>query len=129
MKQAELIEQAKLIRWTHKREVRALMPALAWLFHTPNGGARSKLAGAQMTALGVKKGVPDLLMPIAHGPHAGLAIEMKSSTGSTSPEQKSWLATLAEQNWSVHTCRSAEEARIVIARYFLLIPANVPAIA
>lgn len=129
MKQQELIEQAKLIRWTHKREVRALMPALRWLYHVGNGGQRSKLAGAQMTALGVVKGVPDLALPAASGQHPGLIIEMKSDRGSLSPEQKEWIAHYQEQGWHTAVCRSAEEARIVIARYFLMTPANVPAIA
>lgn len=90
---------------------------LAYLFHCPNGGKRDAVTGGQMRALGVKPGVPDLLLPIeAHG-YNGLAIEMKSATGSTTPDQDRWLATLKDNGWLVHVCRSAEAARSAVVEY------------
>lgn len=125
MARIEEREQARLVRWTHSPRVRALIPALAWLFHCPNGGLRSALAGAQMKALGVKKGVPDLLLPVGKR----LAIEMKAGKGATSPEQVEWLAALEGDGWHCHVCRSAEEARFVILRHFGISPHAAPELA
>lgn len=128
MERTEEIEQARLIKWSHKREVRSLMPELAWLFHVPNGGQRSSFAGAQMKALGARRGVPDLLMPFSTLEYNGLIIEMKSATGSTSKEQKEWLAHFDHQGWAVHIARSAEEARQIICEYLGMPSGSVPSI-
>jgi hypothetical protein len=113
----EEAEQARLIRWSHKVEVRSIAPELAWIHHSPNGGQRSGFTGAQMKALGTKPGFPDLILPIPMPDHPGLVIEMKSATGRLSPEQALWLDTFRAGNWSVHVCRSAEDARSVILDY------------
>ena len=113
----EEIEQARVIKWSHKVAVRDLMPALRWLHHSPNGGNRDALAGAQMKALGTKRGFPDLILPARSRGNPGLIIEMKSATGSTSPEQKEWLAHFKEQGWRVEVARSAQEARTILCSY------------
>jgi len=114
----EEIEQAKLIKWSHRKEVRELMPDLQWLYHTPNGGRRDSFAAAQMTALGVKRGVPDLLLPVrVTGGHAGLVIEMKSEDGKLSAYQQEWIEHYRQEGWMTSVCRSAEEARVVLCHY------------
>ena len=123
MKQTEGVAQAEVVRWAQSRI--AAHPELAFLFHTPNGGHRSPVVGGQMKALGVKRGVPDLLLPLhrwrADGPlethKHGLAIEMKSSKGSLTPEQRAWLAHLEAQGWITAVCRSAQEAIDALAAY------------
>lgn len=125
---SEEVEQARLVKWSHKAAVRALMPDLKWLHHSPNGGLRSPLAGAQMKAIGVKKGWPDLILPVGRGLTNGLVIEMKSATGSTSPEQKEWLAHFEAQQWTVRVCRSAQEARLSLCLYLGIAPVNAPAL-
>lgn len=117
MQRTEEREQARLVKWTHKTTVRALMPALRWLHHSPNGGKRDAITGGQMKALGVKPGFPDLLLPVATLTHTGLAIEMKSTTGRASTEQNEWLAHLADNGWSVSIARSAEEGRRILCDY------------
>lgn len=124
----EEVEQARVVRWSHKREVRDLMPALRWLHHSPNGGKRDGFSGAQMTALGVKRGFPDLILPVAAQGAPGLVIEMKSATGSTSPEQKDWLAHYTAQGWITHVCRSAEEARDALCNFLSTSPSSCPAL-
>lgn len=125
MKRVEEIEQARFVKWSHRPDVRAVIPAVAWLFHVPNGGKRDAFTGAQMRALGVKPGVPDLLLPVASYGYVGLAIEMKSDTGSVKPAQNGWLDHLRGESWRIAVCRSAEEARKVIEDYFM---AEVPAL-
>lgn len=128
----EEVQQAKLIAWSHKPAVRALMPALRWLHHSPNGGKRDGFTGGQMKALGVKAGFPDLILPFAStspsGTHPGLVIEMKSDTGSTSPAQKDWLAHFEDQNWQIRVARSAQEARTILCQYLGTSPDSAPPI-
>lgn len=128
MQRLEEIEQAKVVKWSHKRPVRELMPALRWMHHSPNGGLRSKLAGAQMKHLGVKKGWPDLVLPEPSGAYVGLVLEMKYGNGKESDEQTDWLDHFAAKRWRVHTCYSAEEARTAICEYFGIDPALAPAL-
>lgn len=123
MKRSEEIEQAKVIRWSHKVSVRELMPALRWLHHSPNGGKRTPLVGAQMKALGVKPGFPDLILPVRTYVSTGLIIEMKSETGRASPEQREWLAHFEAEGWQTRIARSAQEARLILCQY-LGIPSN-----
>ena len=122
MQRHEEVEQAKLIKWSHRVPVRALMPALRWLHHSPNGGKRDAVTGGQMKALGVKPGFPDLILPWRTDQHTGLVIEMKSSTGRTTTEQDEWLAHLASQGWLTTIARSAESARCIICDYLNVSP-------
>ena len=125
----EEFEQAKLIRWSHKSTVRQLIPALAYLHHSPNGGKRDAFTGAQMKALGVKPGFPDLILPFTNDAgQCGLAIEMKSEKGRVSDEQADWLAHLLLHGWECAVCRSAEEARRTICAYFGIGHDSVPAL-
>ncbi len=114
----EEIDQAKVVKWSHKRAVRELMPALRWLHHSPNGGKRSALTGAQMTALGTKKGWPDLVLPFAHAGITGLVIEMKHGSGKKTDEQREWMLMFESQGYRVRTCYTAEDARRVLCSYF-----------
>jgi hypothetical protein len=128
MQRLEEIEQAKVVKWSHKRPVRALMPALSWLHHSPNGLKRSAFTGAQAKALGVKKGFPDLILPVRQlsGPYEGLVIEMKFGKGKETDEQKDWLAHFVTQGWSVNTCYSAEGARATLCAYLGVRPDEAP---
>lgn len=131
----EEIEQARFVRWTHKGAVRALMPALAWMFHVPNGGQRDGFTGAQLKAMGVKAGVPDLLLPwrvpgtvgpSLDGDVLGLVIEFKSATGRVSDAQKPWLAHFEAQGWEIRVARSAQEARTQVCQYLGITPKDAP---
>lgn len=117
MDRGEEREQAHFIKWTHRPDVRALAPALRWMFHCPNGGKRDAITGGQMRALGVKPGVPDLLMPVLSGPDAGLALEFKSATGTTTSAQDEWIDHLKANGWLVLVVRSAEQARAAVMHY------------
>lgn len=127
MKQVEITEQAMVVAWSHRAAVRALLPALRWLHHSPNGGRRDGFTGAQMKALGVKPGWPDLILPFANDTGlAGLVIEMKTSTGSLTPEQRDWLEHFRTQRYECKVCRSAEAARLVLIEYLGANDADLP---
>jgi len=97
--------------------LREIAPALRWMFHTPNGGKRDAITGGQMRALGVKPGVPDLLMPVVSGQDCGLALEFKSAVGRMSPEQDEWADHLKLNGWLVLLVRSADAARAAVMHY------------
>lgn len=125
---SEEIEQAKVVRWSHLPAVRSLMPALRWLHHSPNGGRRDVFTGAQMKALGVKPGFPDLILPARAGDSTGLIIEMKADTGRASDAQKEWIEHFKAQGWETAIARSASEARLLICQYLSIPPESAPAL-
>lgn len=92
-------------------------PALALLYAVPNGGARHYAVAAQLKAEGVRRGVPDLCLPVARGGYHGLYVEMKTKGGQVRPEQKVWLAALAAEGYYTAVCWSADEAERLILAY------------
>lgn len=74
----------------------------AWelFFHIPNGGKRGKREAGIFKAMGVKPGVSDymLMMPWAH--FHGLWLEVKTGTGSCSPDQRDFLKLARSQGYA-----------------------------
>lgn len=119
-------EQARLVAWSHLPAVRAIMPVLAWLHHSPNGGRRDAFTGAQLKAMGVKRGFPDLILPVQSRGYPGLAIEMKSADGTLQPDQKAWKAHFEVQSWAWRLTRNAQEARAELCWYLGIPPDSAP---
>ena len=72
-------EQEALFEWAAieagaKRE-------LELLYHIPNEGKRSGRAGAALLRQGLKRGVPDICLPVARGGYHALYIELKRRSG------------------------------------------------
>jgi hypothetical protein len=89
---------------------------LSLLFAIPNGGLRNHVTANRLKATGVKKGVPDLFLPLARSYH-GLFIEMKKKGGIVSKEQKEWQKELTKQNYRAIICRGWVEARNETIKY------------
>ena len=115
MKASEHQEQAALFRWAGFAAAR--WPELALLYAIPNGGHRHKAVAARMKAEGVKRGVPDLCLPVPRGNHHGLYVELKTADGSASRAQRQWLTALQRQGYRVAVCRGWEAARAFIEDY------------
>lgn len=119
---SEHAEQVAVIAWAEA--MRGAYPELGMLFAIPNfaghmGGAVARLrAGARAKREGRKKGVPDLMLPVArHGKH-GLFIEMKRTKGgASSAEQRAWIAALTEQGYKAVVCKGAEAAITTLREY------------
>lgn len=62
-------------------------------WHTPNGGKRNVVEAKRFVAMGVKPGIPDIMI-LADGQLYGL--ELKAAKGRVSEHQKKCLADLAE---------------------------------
>lgn len=116
--------QAAIFRWAKYSE--ALHPELKMLCHMPNGGKRTKIEAARLKAQGVKAGYPDILLDVPRGTHHGLRIELKAPKddgrreGTTSPEQREWLANLNQYGYLAVICVGWEAARDVILNYLAL---------
>jgi hypothetical protein len=92
-------------------------PALRLLFAVPNGGDRNPIVAKKMQAEGVRPGVPDYLFPVKRGAYTGLAIELKSMTGTASREQRDWIEALRAQGWRAEVCRGWSCAWDVLTEY------------
>ncbi|WP_206118764.1 VRR-NUC domain-containing protein [Chromobacterium fluminis] len=93
-------------------------PILKWMFHTPNGGKRSKAEAGRFKAMGVKSGVPDLLLNARCGKWAGFAIELKSSTGAVSDDQVEWIQHYSAEGYLVILeCRTIDAFITAVKRF------------
>lgn len=113
---SESEEQQMLFRWAGTMEYR--YPELQLLHHVPNEGKRSKASGGRLRSEGLKRGVPDLFLPVARGGYHGLFMELKRRKGGkVSDDQKRWIAALQEQGYRAIVCYGWEEAAREMKRY------------
>lgn len=107
----EAQHQAAVILWSEQTDVRAMWPSLKLLHHIPNGGSRNEIEGKQLRRQGVKRGVPDLCLPVPRGNYHGLYIEMKrADRGETSTEQDWWIEELFDKGYYAEVCHGCEAA-------------------
>lgn len=98
-------------------------PQLKWLTHIPNGGWRSKSEATRFKAMGVKKGFPDLFLPVPHLHYYGLFIELKipelvnAKNGGASEHQLEWQVYLQNANYQCVLCYGWYAATIVLMEY------------
>jgi hypothetical protein len=96
-------------------EVRGRPALLAW--HTPNGGFRRRTEAARFTALGVKSGIPDVLI-LFDGRTYGL--ELKIAKGRLTDSQIAMHARLRAAGAEVATAYGLDEALQQLERWGLL---------
>ena len=112
---AEDYEQASLLEWCQMKQ--GQFPELSLLYHIPNEGKRAIPTAVKLNRMGLKKGVPDLCLPVARGGNHGLYIELKAAGGRASKEQKEWLSMLREQGYLAEICFGWEQAARLLERY------------
>ncbi len=81
-------------------------------FAVPNGGRRSKIEAAIMVGLGVRKGVPDLVILLRGG--GVVFIELKQPRGELSPHQELWRDRLQGLGFAWHTADNVADAVAII---------------
>jgi len=109
-------EQIALINWAH------LVQVGTWhlsdvLWHYPAGGQRNLREAARFKAMGVRKGVPDLQLPIPAGDYVSGWWEIKVGTGRLSEDQIETHALLRACGHYVQTYWHWHEAAHDILRY------------
>lgn len=112
---SETQEQIALFEWADLQLNR--YPELKLMFHVPNEGKRSVVLGKQMKRMGLKTGVPDVILPVAKGRYHGLAIEMKSLKGKPTAAQLNWIENLRAVGWRAAICHGWKEAADTIWEY------------
>lgn len=115
----ETQEQATLFKWAAQPSVRKEYPDLKYLFHVPNE-RKDKMEAIVLKSIGVKKGVPDLFLPVPCGSFHGLWIEMKAEKGRASEEQKWWLKEMIDQGYAAVVCYGWKNARDELIWYLNL---------
>ena len=108
-------EQKQLIQWCR------IDPRLQFLFHIPNENTAGIKWGIRNRQLGVKSGVPDLMLPIPAGGYHGLFIEMKTLHGETSENQDRWIAALNTFGYQAVVAHGWEDAKCRILDYLNLL--------
>ena len=97
-------------------------PALLNLYHVPNEGKRSRAAGAQLRAAGLKPGVPDLVLACPAGQYHGAYIEMKYGQNKETQDQHNWLLRLQSAGYYTAVCYTAAAAIQQLESYINLPP-------
>ncbi len=86
--------------------------------HVPNEGKRTPFERYKAKQLGIKPGVPDVLIFHAMPGYCGLAIELKIKPNKPSKNQLHWISQLKNQGWKVSVCYSIDEFIAEINKYF-----------
>ena len=86
------------------------LPEFDWFFHIPNGGSRNIREAIKFKSMGVKPGIPDIILPVAKQGYHGLAIELKAGKNKPTEHQLRWIEFLRSQQWYVAVCYSWEDA-------------------
>jgi len=89
-------------------------------WHTPNGGRMPAHRGEKLRRLGVLAGVSDIFMARASRQYHGLALELKTTKGRLSENQKSFLNNLLQEGYCSRKAHSIDEAIDTIKWYLQL---------
>lgn len=94
---------------------------MALLSVSPAAGFKaSRGLAVKMVRMGYQKGTPDIIILEPNGVYHGLMVELKTPTGSLSPEQKRYLARAADRGYLTAVCHSAADAIKLIDAYMEL---------
>ena len=112
----EAQEQIRICEWASWAQ--GIFPELRLMYHIPNGGTRYVVEAVNLKRQGVRRGVPDICLPVARGGYHGLYIELKRAHGGhTSKQQDDWLMMLTEQGYKAEVCHGADTAISLITWY------------
>lgn len=98
-------------------------PQLKWMHHIPNGGSRHIAEAGKLKAMGVKKGISDISLPVStcynsrEIKYCGLYIELKKIGGKLSVEQSEFGHFVSGQGYKYHVAYGWEDARDMIINY------------
>jgi len=117
MRESEI--QSHLVKWAEDLSV--VYPELKLLNASLNGIQTLPKVKAMMYSQGMKKGYPDLFLPVSRVVNGeishGLFVELKSEGGRPSKEQVWWIDELNRQGYIAVICYGLEEAQKIICNY------------
>ena len=88
-----------------------------YLFHVPNGGKRNAVEAAKFKQMGVRPGVPDLLLILPNRFYPFMGIEMKATGGRQSEHQREYQRIFESVGAKYAVVRSIDEFIKVIEEY------------
>lgn len=130
--------QRRVIKWSHnffmanyphlmvEREDKVEMPSgksvtvytkVAPIYWTKNEGKRTRKQRRSIQGMGLRKGIPDLTMPIRTKDYGGMYIELKHGANTPTYEQLSWKALLTSQKFNTIIAYTFEEATNAIMQH------------
>ena len=117
---SERQHQQAVMKWARQPSIRERWPELALLHHIKNETTGGAAEVAADKAMGVKKGVPDLCLPVMRGGFHGLYIEMKTPSGRASDAQRWWMMELTKQGYRAVVCHGYDAAVAELCWYLSL---------
>jgi len=112
----EYDEQSALMEWAELASKK--YPELRWLHSIPNGAFVNIVTAVKLKKSGVKKGIPDLCLPVSRGGFHGLYVELKRVKGGrVDPEQAECHLFLGNAGYRVAVCKGWEAAKATILDY------------
>jgi len=112
---SEYHEQVAIFEWAELQQGK--WPELALLNGSLNGVKLTIGQAVKAKKAGMKRGYPDMFLPVARREWHGLFIELKVGKNKASPEQKTWIEALQGQGYCAVICYGANEAIEVIRSY------------
>ncbi len=112
----EAQEQERIFTWATMHEMS--YPELELLNGSLNGVRLTIGQSVKAKKAGMKRGYPDINLPVARNGFHGLYIELKRTKGGIlSPEQNTWISRLNEQGYKAVVCKGADESINEIMEY------------
>lgn len=99
------------------RSLESIYPELQMVRSDQAGMRTHPNQAKKAKAGGLRRGFPDIDVPIARNGYTGMHIEMKSKRGQLTKDQKWWLAQLRDQDRKCVVCRSARQAWEELSKY------------
>ena len=109
--------QVRVVDWCDFESPVAFRLKAKQIYAIPNGGHCNPAVAAKLKAEGVRKGIPDLHLPIATGRDHGLYIEMKKPGGRPTAEQLVRMAQLRKNGYRAVIAEGWREAVAIITDY------------
>lgn len=109
--------QCEFVKWCRLMAKYFKDYRFAMIYAIPNAGHRSPAMGNIMKREGLRKGCPDLCLPVRTKKYGALYIEMKTLTGRLTIAQEEWLENLRTYGNRAEIARSPKEAAIITADY------------
>lgn len=89
------------------------------LYCSTQGGIKLSIGAARkMVSQGYRKGIPDLMIYTPSGGYVGLALELKTTRGITSPDQALWVERLNKNGWQAKIVKGYDAAVEALFEYF-----------
>jgi len=107
--------QIALFQWAALVEKQ--YPELRWMFHTPNGGLRTKAIAAKFKRMGVKPGVSDICLPVSRNGYTCLWLELKAGSNKPTKNQIDFMDFQTKEGAKCVVCYTWSEARDEVKSY------------